>query len=407
MANIIVVGGGPAGMMAAIRSAQLGNKVVLLEKNQSLGKKLLLTGQGRCNLTNACQLDDFMGHFSRKGQFLRDAFKLFFNDQLIDFFEKRGLPLKTERQKRVFPVTDSSRSILNVLKKELSSLGVEVLYNTVLKKIEITNRHVSAAVSSDNKKILADKIILATGGASYTSTGSNGQGHRVAKELGHDIEHLRPALVPLRLSCNFIKALEGISLKNIRVCFTCNKKVLSSDIGEMLFTDNGVSGPLVLSMSADIVDMLKSADVFMDIDLKPALDIAQLQARLLKEIQASPGKSAFNLLKALLPARMVKPFLFDAGIGIDIKSAHITREQRKKIQQCLKSWRFDVAGPVGMDKAMLTRGGISLKDIDPKTMQSRHIKGLYFAGEIIDVDADTGGFNLQAAFSTGYLAGSS
>ena len=408
MASVIVVGGGPAGMMAAIRSGRLGHKVLLLEKNTSLGKKLLLTGKGRCNLTNAAPFDEFVLRFSKKAQFLRDAFKNFFVEDLFDFFQERGLKLKIERQKRVFPCTDSALNVLHILKKELTASGVKVLYNTRVKDIIIRDRKISGARLSGNKEISTDTIIIATGGVSYSFTGSTGDGHRIAEKAGHAITPLIPALVPLKVKQAYVKGLEGLSLKNIQLNFTGNKKILKSGIGELLFTDNGVSGPLVLSMSADALDILKAYGALtLEIDLKPALDLKQLDLRLLREINAVPKKTIFNLLRAMLPVRIIGLFLQLAAINKDTKAAHLTGTERKKIISLLKSWRFDIIGSAGIEKAMVTRGGVSLKDIDPKTMQSRIIKGLYFAGEIIDVDADTGGFNLQAAFSTGYLSGGS
>jgi predicted Rossmann fold flavoprotein len=406
MNHVIVIGGGPAGMMAAIRSAQLGNKVTLLEKNQSLGKKLLLTGKGRCNITNAAGIDEFITRFSKNAQFLRDAFKEFFVEELFDFFQQRGLTLKIERQKRVFPSTDSAISVLNVLKKELKISGVHVSYNSKVNSITVKNSQVDGVRLSDSKCLPADKIIIATGGISYAFTGSSGDGHKIAQNTGHTIIPLRPALVSLKVKQLYVKSLEGLTLKNIQLTFSTNKKTIKSEIGELLFTDNGVSGPLVVSMSADLLDFLNlNGKLALEIDLKPALDTEKLDLRLLREIESAPKRTLLNLLKTMLPVRLVGVFITLSGIDKNTKSAHIAGFQRKKILSFLKSWRFDVLGSAGIEKAMVTRGGVSLKDIDPKTMQSRIIKGLYFAGEIIDVDADTGGFNLQAAFSTGYLAG--
>jgi predicted Rossmann fold flavoprotein len=406
MSEVIVIGGGPAGMMAAIRSARIGHKVTLLEKNQSLGKKLFLTGKGRCNITNATGLDEFMSRFSKNAQFLRDAFKEFFVEELFDFFQHQGLKLKVERQKRVFPSTDSAISVLDVLKKELKISGVRILYNARVKGIVIENRHVKGVRVLDNKCMPADNIIIATGGISYAFTGSSGDGHRMAQKTGHAVTPLKPALVPLKVKQLYVRGLEGLSLKNIQLKFISGNKALKSEIGELLFTENGVSGPLVLSMSADALDMLQASGALaLEIDLKPALDAKRLDLRLLREICSAPKKTIFNLLKTMLPVRLVGLLLMLAGIDRDTKAAHITARQRKKIISLLKSWRFDIVGSAGIEKAMVTRGGVSLKDIDPKTMGSRIVKGLYFAGEVIDVDADTGGFNLQAAFSTGYLAG--
>jgi predicted Rossmann fold flavoprotein len=404
--RVIVVGAGPAGMMASIRSARCGNKVLLVEQNASCGKKLLLTGKGRCNLTNIAALDVFMSRFSKNAQFLRDAFKTFFNSELITFFQERGLRLKTERQGRVFPCTDSASSVVNVLKKEMSSCGVNVLYRARAKDIAIADGKVRGVILSSGQRIPGDKIIIATGGISYPFTGSTGDGYKIAKRSGHGITTIRPALVALRVRQAYVKALEGLSLKNIQLRFISNKKILRSGIGELIFTENGISGPLVISMSAGLLDVLETTgSLKLVIDLKPGLEPKQLDLRLIRELSASPKKNISNLLKTMLPVRIIGPCLNLSGIGRDKKASKLTGIERKKITALLKAWPFDITGHAGIEKAMVTRGGVSLKDIDPKTMQSRRIKGLYFAGEILDVDADTGGFNLQSAFSTGYLAG--
>jgi predicted Rossmann fold flavoprotein len=406
MKKVIVIGGGPAGMMAAIRSAHIGNNVLLIEKNESLGKKLLLTGKGRCNITNDADLDRFLSAFSKNSEFLRDAFKKFFVKELIDFFEQRGLHLKVERQKRVFPCTDSSASILNVLKKEISVSGVRVLYNTKVSSIAVDGAKAKGVFLSTDKMLTADYVILATGGISYGFTGSTGDGHNMALKTGHTITQLVPGLVSLKVKEAYIDSLEGLSLKNIQLSFTSNNKKIKSKIGELLFTDTGISGPLVISMSAGLVSLYnKNKSLVLHIDLKPGLDTKHLDMRFLREIKTAPKKTIFNLLKTMLPLRIIALSLKLADISRDKKVSEITSLERKNLVSLIKSWQFHITGPGGMEKAMVTRGGVSLKDIDPKTMQSRIIKGLYFAGELIDVDADTGGFNLQAAFSTGYLAG--
>ncbi len=405
---IVVIGGGPSGMMAAIRAAQLDQSVTLIEKNPSLGKKLLLSGKGRCNLTNACDLDSSLERFSRSGQFLRDAFKHFFNRDLMDFFEKRGLKLKVERQLRVFPVTDDSDSILNVLKKELFAKKVKIIYQSKLKDIEVGGAGVKGVRLSDLTFIQASKVILATGGVSYGFTGSTGEGLQIAKRLGHRVTPLRPGLVAMEIKENYPRFLEGLTLKNICLKFTDGKKEISSDIGEMVFTRTGISGPLVLSLSGKIVDWLgKGRPVFLEIDLKPGLPFETLEARLLREFRANSKKTLKNTLKNLLPARLIDVFL-DASDVMPVKLAsQITQEERRSIVSLFKGLRLEIRGSKPIKDAMVTRGGVSLKDINPRTMESRCIKNLYFAGEMIDVDGDTGGFNLQAAFSTGYLAGQS
>ena len=406
--NIAVVGGGPSGMMAAIRTSQLGQRVTLIEKNSSLGKKLLLTGKGRCNLTNACDMDSFLERFPKNGQFLRDAFKVFFNQGLMDFFESRGLRLKTERQFRIFPVTDQSDSILEVLRKELRKNKVKILYNSQVEDIILEKSEVKKLRLTDKTLISCDSVILATGGVSFASTGSTGDGLKIAEKLGHRVVEPRPGLIPLVTKERYPKSLEGLALKNIRVVFTDGKKTIISEVGELLFTDFGVSGPLILSLSGGVVDWLAGGrKVYMDIDLKPALSKEKIEARILREINANPKKVIKNLLKSLLPLRLIDVFLDISRISPQKIANHITREERRKMSSLFKEMRLNISRARPMGLAMITRGGVSLKDINPRTMESRIVKGLYFAGETIDVAADTGGFNLQAAFSTGYLAGQS
>ncbi len=429
--KIVVVGGGPSGMMAAIRASQLHADVTLVEKNPILGKKLLLSGKGRCNLTNACSLDSFLKRFSKNGEFLRDAFKKFFNQDLMNFFEKRGLKLKVERQLRVFPVTNRSDGILKVLEKELGNNKVRIIYKMQLKDIIIRDGKVKGLLLSDGKVLAADKIILATGGISYSFTGSTGEGLDLARKLGHNITPLRPGLVPLEVRQKYAKALEGLTLKNIRLIFSDGQKRIVSEMGELLFTDFGISGPLVLSLSGQIADWQSSAKhvypvrgrtpkvsdgclrqpvsngVYVEIDLKPALSKEQLSARLLREFSLNSKKTIKNTLKALLPQRLIDIFLGIAEINPAKLASQITKQERENLIKPLKAMRLDITKTRPIEEAMVTRGGISLRDINPRTMESRLIKGLYFCGEIIDIDADTGGFNLQAAFSTGYLAGES
>ncbi len=406
--KIVVVGGGPAGMMAAIRAGELQQDVTLIEKNPLLGKKLLLSGKGRCNLTNACELEPFLKRFSKNGQFLRDAFKKFFNQDLISFFEKRGLKLKIERQLRVFPVTDSSNSILGVLKKELQKNKVKVLYKTAMKDIVIQDGKIKGLLLNDGRFLACDEVILATGGLSYAFTGSTGEGLEVVKKLNHVVSSPRPALVPLETRQKYPKVLEGLTLKNIRLKVADGRRQIISDIGELLFTDFGISGPLILTLSGQITDWLREGgQVYVEIDLKPALSKEQLQARLLREFKLNSKKSLKNVLKALLPQRLVEVFIELAKINPAKLVSQITRLERENLISLFKAFRLDILRARPLEEAMITRGGISLKEINPRTMESRLIKGLYFAGEMIDVDADTGGFNLQAAFSTGYLAGDS
>lgn len=406
--KIVVVGAGPAGMMAAIRASELIPDVTLIEKNPSPGKKLLLSGKGRCNLTNFCDLDTFLKRFSSGGQFLRDAFKKFFNQDLINFFEKRGLKLKVERQERVFPVSDKANSILEVLKKELSQHKVKLVYKTRLKDIIIQDNKIKGLLLDAGTLMLADRLILATGGRSYSFTGSSGEGIDLARKLGHRITPLRPGLVPLETRQAYTKTLQGLTLKNICLKFGDGKRKIISALGELLFTGCGISGPLVLSLSGQLVDWLNQGkQVFVEIDFKPALSKEQLNARLLREFNLNPKKNLKNILKSLLPQKMVDIFIEKAKISPHKTASQITQTERRSLVSLLKALRLDIIRSRPLEEAMITRGGVSLKDINPRTMESRLIKGLYFAGEILDVDADTGGFNLQAAFSTGYLAGES
>ena len=406
--NIAVVGGGPSGMIAAIRASQLGRRVTLVEKNPCLGKKLLLTGKGRCNITNACDIDTFLERFSKNGQFLRDAFKVFFNQDLMDFFESRGLRLKTERQFRVFPVTDQSDSILEALRKELRKNKVKILYNSQIEDVILEKGRVKGLKLRDRRLISCDSVILATGGLSFASTGSTGDGLKIAEKLGHHVIEPRPGLIPLVTKERYPKSLEGLTLKNIRLVFTDGKKKIISEMGELLFTDFGISGPLVLSLSGGVVDWLaEGRKVCIDIDLKPALSEEKIEARILREIKAKPKKVIKNLLKEFLPMRLIDVFMDISRISPQKIANHITQEERKRIASLFKEFRLNISRARPMNMAMITRGGVSLKDINPRTMESRLVKGLYFAGETIDVAADTGGFNLQAAFSTGYLAGQS
>ncbi len=394
--------------MAAIRARELGADVLLLEKKKSLGNKLLLSGKGRCNLTNNDDLPNFLERFSKNGEFLRDAFKKYFNQELIAFFQTRGLKLKTERQLRVFPESDRSSSILNILEDELVKTAVQVVYESKAKQVIVASGQAKGVSLENGKEIPADRVILACGGASYSFTGSDGSGFAIARELGHTIIPLRAGLVPLVVKESFVQKLEGLSLRNIKIKFTDAKREIISEIGELIFTSFGISGPLVLTLSGRVIDWLAQGQpIFAQIDLKPALSFQQLDARLLREFKANAKKGIKNALKELLPLRLIMVFCGACGIDPLKKCSQITLKEREKMVAWLKGFRLEVAGARPLEEGMVTRGGVNLKEIDPRTMQSRLIKGLYFCGEMIDVDADTGGFNLQAAFSTGYLAGES
>ena len=405
--RVIVVGAGPAGMMAAIRAAQCQAEVTIFEKNPRLGVKLFLTGKGRCNLTNAASLEEFLTRFGRNGQFLRDAFRVFFNKELMDFFESRKVTLKVERQLRVFPESDKAETIVSVLKGELAKLKIRQEFLQPVDEIIISEEKKVQGVKVRGVFLPAEKVIIATGGASYPSTGSDGTGLKMAKSVGHNLTPLSPGLVPLVTEESFIKRLEGLTLKNIRLTFNDGKKNLVTEIGELLFTSFGVSGPLVLSHSADISQWCADKKVRLKIDLKPALSIEQLKNRLDREIADSPNRSVKIFLKSFLPIRMIEVFLECLKIDGQKKVNQLMRQERLDIVAFLKNFTLTVKGPLSIREAMVTRGGVSLKEVNPRTMESRLVGGLYFAGEILDLDADTGGFNLQAAFSTGYLAGES
>lgn len=395
-------------MMAAIRAKACGQEVVLLEKKSTLGNKLLLSGKGRCNLTNTEDLLNFLKRFSKNGDFLRDAFKKFFNQELISFFQERGLKLKIERQLRVFPQSDRSSSILEVLENELIKLGVQVISRSKVVDLVVCAGRVKGVCLENGQNIPGDRIILASGGASYSFTGSDASGINLAKKLKHAIVPLRAGLVPLDVQQKYVKKIEGLTLRNIRLKFSDGKEEIISDIGELIFTSTGISGPLVITLSGRVIDLLApNKNVFVDIDLKPALSVQQLDARLLREFKLNSKKSIKNVLKELLPLRLIMVFAEASGINPLKKCSQITLDERKKIISLLKGFHLEISGPRPIEEGMVTRGGVSLKEINPRSMESRLIKGLYFCGEMIDVDADTGGFNLQAAFSTGYLAGES
>ncbi len=404
--DLAVVGAGPAGIMAAIRAGQLKKNVVLIERNNSIGKKILISGRGRCNLTNIASLDVFIEKFGRQGNFLRSAFFTFFNHDLIDFFKDRGLELKSERQGRVFPVTDKARSVVDVLTACLRENKVDVRYNSRVKGVEKKDGGFCLDFESQ-PPVVAKSVILATGGASFKVTGSTGDGFRVAERLGHTIIPLKPGLVPLKTKESWVKELQGLSLRNIRITFRATRKKIVSDVGELMFTHFGVSGPLVLDLSGRVMLLLgDNPEVILEIDLKPGLERAQLEKRLLREFSGQGNTQLKNILKSLLPQRLIKVFSDQLKIDPQKKGNQVTLEERRSIIDLCKGLSLTITGALPIDKAMVTGGGVSTKEIDPRTMQSRIVPGLYFAGEMIDGFAASGGYNLQQAFSTGYLAGS-
>jgi len=403
--DIAVIGGGAAGSMAAIRAAQLGKRVVLTERNDSIGRKILMTGKGRCNLTNTATIDTFIKKFSPNGEFLRNAFLAFSNEDLMEFFRSMGLELKIERQGRVFPVTDKALSVVALLEECLKENKVDILYGARITDIERKDGSF-ILVSEDGSSVKAKKLIIATGGASYRETGSAGDGFRMADRLGHAIASLIPSLVPLKTKEGWVKELQGLSLENVRIEFHHDGKKIKSDIGDVIFTHFGVSGPLVLDMSGDIVSFLVSdKEIKMLIDLKPGLRKEQLESRLVNKFTVKGSIQMKNLMQDVLPKKMVPVFLSLLSINPEKRPNQVTREERRTIIDTLKAFPLTITGSLPIEEAMVTGGGVSVEDINPRTMESKVVPGLYFAGEIIEGAAPSGGYNLQQAFSTGYLAG--
>jgi len=403
---VVIIGGGPAGMMAAISASYGQNEVTLIEKNEHLGRKLLLTGGGRCNLTNICGSEDLTHHFSKTGSFLKDAFKVFDNNDLISFFAKRGLKTKVEENGRVFPVTDKASSVLDLLEEELKKLKIKVLVNTSVKEVIVSSSAAGSVLCEDGTIIDAGKVIVAAGGLSYGATGSTGDGIRMAEKLGHTIVPLKPALVALSLEGTLPERLEGISLNGVKLIFRSDKKKITSEKGSLIFTKNGISGPITLSSSSRVVDWLNEGKkVSVKIDTMPMFDPKETEEMLIKKISESSAKGLRNIFKEFVPMRFSDLLLELSKIPQDKKANQLTSKERRDLVILLKGLKFDVANTGLFKKAQITRGGVSVKEIDPKTMESKKVKGLYFAGEMIDIDGDCGGFNLQAAFSTGYLAG--
>ena len=396
----IVIGGGPAGMFAAITAAQGGSKVLLLDANDRLGKKLLITGKGRCNVTNNCPSDEVMRNIPRNGRFLYSALDACPPAKIMEFFETHGCPLKTERGNRVFPVTDKSASVLDCLRSELRRLGVKVQNARVL-EILTENGHVTG-VRTREKTICADWVILATGGVSYPATGSTGDGYSMARGLGHTVVEPVGSLVPLETAGRDCPDMQGLSLRNVAVkLLNAKGKVLYSDFGELLFTHFGVSGPTVLSASAH----MKGDGCRLCIDLKPALDENKLDERILRDLSMYKNRSMENALTDLLPRSMIPVVLCRLEIPADLQANSLKKEQRRALVALLKCFDLQITGKRPVAEAIITSGGIKTGEIDPKTMESKLISGLYFAGEIIDCDAYTGGFNLQIAWATAYAAG--
>lgn len=409
MKRVIVIGGGAAGMMAAIAAATQGALVTLIEKNERLGKKLYITGKGRCNLTNDCEVSELFNNIIKNPKFLYSAIYSYDNYQVQEFFKENKVPLKVERGLRVFPESDKANDIITALERALKRLGVEILLNTNVKKIDFNSLRIFTDKKAEIKaEIKADAIIIATGGASYESTGSTGDGYRFAKEIGHDIKEIIPSLVPFNCSDEWIKDLQGLALKNVGLLATLDGKILVDDFGEMLFTHFGVSGPLVLSASSKLCEKIKQGQkVKFTIDLKPALSTDKLDERILRDFDENKNKNFENAIGNLFPKRLCPVMIRLSGIDPYKKVNAITKEERMRFVNLIKALPINVTSLRGLNEAIITRGGVDVKSIDPSTMESKLSKGIYFAGEVIDVDALTGGFNLQIAWSTGHLAGMS
>lgn len=406
--QVIVIGAGASGLMAAGFCAENGNTVTLLEKNEKVGRKLMITGKGRCNVTNACtMLNELIENVPVNGRFLYTAFSRFMPGDTMDFFESLGVPLKIERGNRVFPVSDKSVDIVDALNGFVKNNGVKRVRETV-KSLIIEDGEIKGVKCENGNEYLADAVIVATGGKSYAQTGSTGDGYNFARQAGHTIIKPKPSLVPLECHEGFCSQLKGLSLKNISIKIYDNEKFreIYSDFGEMLFTHFGVSGPVILSASSHIRDM-QNGRYELHIDLKPALSFEQLDKRLLREFKENPSKAIINIMKSLLPKSLVPVFVKRTGIHPATKANQITKDMRSDIINLLKDFSLTITDFRPLDEAVITSGGVEVKEINPKTMESKLCKNLYFCGEVIDVDAYTGGFNLQIAFSTGYLAGNS
>lgn len=403
----IVIGGGAAGLMAAGRAAQLGGDVLLLEKMEQTGRKIGISGKGRCNLTNSAGLTEFMTHFGKNGRFLRQCFQQFFSKELLAFFHSRGLPLTLERGGRYFPESKKALDVVRVLNEWLGEEGVTIKKRSHVSRI-LTHEGVVAGVVCNNIQLKADNVILATGGKSYPRTGSSGDGYKLAAKLGHTITPLRPALVPLTSPAPSLKALKGLELRNAQTRLFIDGKRKAQAFGELSFTAHGLSGPTVLSLSElAVVALEQGKRVHLALDLKPALDEKKLDARILRDLNNRAGEPVESILRGLLPREFIPVCLSACSIPVDIDTCNFPGKMRKKLVHWCKDLRFEISGYRSWNEAIVTSGGICLKEIDPRRMESTLIRGLFMAGELLDLHADTGGFNFQAAFSSGWLAGSS
>ena len=423
MSKVIVIGGGPAGMMAALAAAEIGHDVLLLEKNEKLGKKLYITGKGRCNITNSGDMEDLFANVMTNSKFLYSAFYGYDNLMVMDFFEQEGLAIKNERGNRVFPVSDHSSDVINTLQRALKKAGVEVKLYTEVESVLYEDRpdvgdadakeahkivkgvQLKSGLVDGKKTVYADAVVVATGGFSYQATGSTGDGYRFARDMGHTVTEIYPSLVPFNTKEAYVKEMQGLALKNVTVRIRDGKKKLYEDFGEMLFTHFGVSGPLLLSASAKISPKYISKELQMEIDLKPALDEEQLDKRILKDFEEAKNKQFKNSIGKLFPTKMIPVILELSEIDPDKKVNEITREERASFVKLIKAFPVTLNGLRGFNEAIITKGGVKVNEVNPSTMESKKVKNLYFCGEVLDLDALTGGYNLQIAWSTGHLAG--
>ena len=410
MSHVIVVGGGAAGMFAAIAAAKNGHQVTLYEKNEKLGKKIFITGKGRCNITNAADMEELFDAVVTNSKFLYSSFYGYTNQNVIDFFEDAGVPVKIERGNRVFPISDHSSDVIRALEREMKKVGVKVCLNTEVKSVEAEKGKFNKVVLKDATTQTADACIVAIGGLSYRSTGSTGDGFRFAENVGHKVTQCFPSLVPMETKEPWICELQGLSLRNVEAKILDGKKELYKDFGEMLFTHFGVSGPLIISASSYVGKKFmdkngQKKELTLEIDLKPALTEEQLDQRVLRDFEENHNRQFKNAITKLFPTKLIPVMLELGGIDPEKKVNSIEKEERKQFVHLIKHFRMTLTGLRGYPEAIITKGGVNVKEIDPGTMESKLVKGLYFAGEVLDLDALTGGFNLQIAWSTGYAAG--
>ena len=403
MSKVVIIGGGAAGMIAAYSAALTSNKVILLEKNEKLGKKIYITGKGRCNLTNASDMNTVMENVVSNKRFLFSAFRNFTNEDIMKLVENNGTKLKVERGNRVFPVSNHSSDVIKSIENAIRDLGVDIRLNTKVDELIIENDRCVGVIVGKNK-IMADAVIVATGGMSYQATGSDGDGYRFAKEAGLSVSKLYPSLVPFNVEGERVKALQGLSLRNIHVYIYNDKKLVYDEFGEMLFTHFGVSGPVIISASALIVNRdIKGYRLC--IDLKPALDNEKLDERILRDFAEQKNKQLKNSLNKLFPTKLIDEVIYQSKIDPEKKANLLTKEERHRLVSATKNLEFKLSSTRGFNEAIITKGGVEVSQINPKTMESKSVKGLFFAGEVLDLDALTGGYNLQRAWSSGYAAG--